>query len=237
MYPIQEILDSIDSNPLVLLSAAPVFAAGFILYIEGIRVASRDKVEGVPWPVNMYNTAHDLAFLALYSRWFDELDHWAFKAFWIAFVFYAALELVAHYQTIKYHIWTKTSWNRSLVLMLYVVAQALVFMAFRSIHQASADYLFLNAFATTWLPVSLLNIAMLRRRGNRRGQSLFLAVSVMIGSSMFYLVFMPVLSPHFDNVPMLVAGIFVALMGIFYTVLLARTPADSPKQLTLIQGS
>jgi hypothetical protein len=227
MYSTQEVLAAFDdSTAQVLAAGGLVFIGAYIQYIEGIRLGFRHRTHAIPVLANMYFFAHDLVFIALFGRWFFEIGHWSYKLFWAALFAFTLLELVVHYQTLRYsqqELMPGTS--RRKFVIGYVGLQVLVLAIFLLAFGLIDDELFLYHFGITEVLSNVFNIPLLMSRKSRKGQSLLLAVGLLIGSNVgFFFFFLPSLSPAFSAPWVSITGVAVTTLNLCYMALLVRTP-------------
>lgn len=229
MYSIDEVLHNADTRTVaVLLSGLVTFVGAYILYIEGIRVGFRDRTHAIPVFGNMYFFAHDLYFVAHYERWFVEIGHWMYKLFWVGLVLYGVLELVVHYQTLKYsrkELFPSLSGWQSVVA--YLGLQAGVGVAFWFLHSLLDDPLFLSHFTITQVICSCMLLPMLKSRSNGKGQSMLLAGGVLASGSSFVFLLLPTLSSAFAVPQFKAVGVVMAAAVVSYMWGLSRAKAGA----------
>ena len=223
MYSPQEVLANIDKSLWTVIAIGTVtFGAAYLMYIEASRLGFRQKTHAMPVFVNMYNFAHDIAFVMLFKRWFFEVDHILFKLFWGALVFYGLMEAVVHYQTLRYSgerlFPGFKPWQR---VSAYVLAQVGVGLLFWLVNSLMVDKLFLLHFTITVIIGNTFNIPMLLSRNSAKGQSLVFAASVLVMTVGFFF-FLPVVSSSFATPLFQMLGVGLTILGIVYLVWLAR---------------
>lgn len=241
MYSTQEVLTNINTNMvLVLLAGAAVMGGAYTQYIMAIRIGFKHRTHALPVFANMYFFAHDVMFAARFEHWFSEINHWMFKLFWFAIIPFVVLECVVHYQTLKY---SREELFPGLTQRQYVVAylgmQLAVATVFAYIYSLLDDPLFLLNFSLTEIVSNAFNLPMLLRRRSSKGQSLWLAGGLLLGSNIgFFFLLMPQLSPNFTRPPFLAVGACVTGMNLLYMWLLKKhqpyeAPQQEPEQLAL----
>jgi hypothetical protein len=233
MYSIAEVLHNADTRTVaVLLSGLVTFVGAYILYIEGIRVGFRDRTHGIPVFANMYFFAHDLYFVAHYERWFVEIGHWMYKLFWVGLALYGVLELVVHYQTLKYSrkelFPSLNGWQS---VLAYLGLQAGMGVVVWFVHSMLTDPLFLIHFTITLFIASAVLLPMLRSRSDGQGQSLLLAGGVLASSSSFVFLLLPLLSSAFATPQFRALGVVMVVMVGSYMWALAKVKAGAPVSL------
>ena len=227
MYSTQQVLAAFDdSTAQVLAAGSLVFLGAYIQYIEGIRLGFRHRTHAIPVLANMYFFAHDLVFILLFGRWFHELDHWSYKLFWVALLIFTGLEVVVHWQTLRYsHKELMPGASRRGYVIGYVGLQLLVLAIFVLLFTLIDDELFLYHFGITEVLSNVFNIPLLLSRKSRKGQSVLLAVGLLIGSNVgFFFFFLPALSPAFSAPWVAITGAAVTTLNLCYIAMLVRTP-------------
>lgn len=234
MYSTREVLTTIDAHMAwVLFAGAAVMVGAYTQYIVAIRIGFKHRTHALPIFANMYFFAHDVMFAARFEHWFSEINHWMFKLFWFAIIPFVALECVVHYQTLKY---SREELFPGLTQRQYVVAylgtQVAVAVAFGYVYSLLDDPLFLLNFSLTEIVSNAFNLPMLLRRRSSKGQSLWLAGGLLLGSNIgFFFLLMPVLSPSFTRLPFLAVGACITGMNLFYMGLLRKhAPYEAPAQ-------
>lgn len=233
MYCVNEIINTFDTSiGLILLTGAFFLTASYIYYIEAIRLGFRDKTHAVPIFANMYIFAHDITFLLLANRWFNEVHHWLYKVFWFAVIIFVIMESVVHYQTIKYSgkdLFPQLGQQQ--YLLIYLLMQIGVAILFYFIYTQLNDFLFLIHFTLTIIILNALNIPMLISRGSGKGQSMVTAFSILIGPNIvLFLFFLPLLASYFRSLPFILMGIGVTILNLIYIWLLTKYPKYMPQQ-------
>ncbi|BDB44751.1 hypothetical protein [Mycobacterium kiyosense] len=103
MYDPHAALEAIDSHTLsILLFYAVAVLAGFVYFIEAIRLTISQKVYAVPLATAIFIFAHDLSFLVYYDKWFNQYGHWWCKAWWFVLLITVPLEMLLIYFVARY---------------------------------------------------------------------------------------------------------------------------------------
>ncbi len=217
-YNPSDVLSAIDNSLLtVLIAGAISFVGYYFYYIQGIRMGFRDKTHGIPVFANMYFFAHDVAFVGHYDRWFNEVDHWLFKVFWVALALFAILEFTVHYQTIKFSKATVfPNLTGSKWLAAYIGLQLAIAAVFWFIFNLIEDYLFLIQFTIAVVVSVALMPLMLRHRQSSKGQSQSIAWALIVTPSVFFFGFLPQVSPYFLGSHYVLMGLATVGVGIWY---------------------
>ena len=230
-YSVDMVLANIQNSIWsVLLGGAVIFVGYYLYYGESIRLGFRDETHTVPVFANMYFFAHDVFFLALFQRWFFEIDHWLYRAFWFGLVIFTGLECVVHYQTLRYSqqdLFPRL--NRRQYLIAYAGMQLAVGVLFWFIHTQIADYLFLISFASTIVVSVAFMLPQLCARASQKGQSRLLSASLIISPIGFFFLFLPAMSSYFASLPYILLGITTVIVAVIYAWCLPRYPAYTPQ--------
>lgn len=229
-YAANEVVSNIQNSLVaVLLAGAVIFIGYYLFYGEAIRLGFRDKTHSVPLFANMYFFAHDIIFISLFSRWFNEVGHWLYGAFWFGLVAFTVLEVIVHYQTIRYSqqdLFPKLT--RRQFLITYAGMQLAIGILFWFIYTQIDDFLFLITFASTVIVSVALMLPLLHSRGSQKGQSRILAASLIISSFGFFFMFLPTMSSYFASLPYIVMGITTVVVALIYMWSLSRYPKYTP---------
>ncbi len=226
-YKVDQVLTTIQNSTfLVLLACSVIFFSYYVYCIEAIRLGFRDKTHAIPLFGNMYYFAHDLVFLSLFRRWFFEIDHWFFRAFWFGILVFSGLECIVHYQTLRYshrEIMPRLSFRQ--YVFVYVSMQIAIGISFWFIYFRIADQLYLISIASSIVVSVVCMPSFLLSRKSRKGQSLLLASSLITGTAGHFFLVLPLMSPYFISLPYMAVGIITTITGVVYLILLSRSPA------------
>ncbi|MFL5357737.1 hypothetical protein [Archangium sp.] len=219
MYSIQEVLNNIDAKTAIILASGIVVLVGaFLMYGEAIRLGFRDKTHSIPLFANMYFFAHDLFFVAKYDYWFHGVGHWLFKLFWVALLVFTLLELVVHYQTLKYS--RKELFpmlTQAQYVLVYVALQGGVVVLFWFVYSVLEDPLFLINFALTEILSSTLLLPLLWSRRSAQGQSMLLGSAVLVGADVgYFLLLLPLMAHEFATPVIYSLGGVLAVLTLGY---------------------
>jgi hypothetical protein len=229
-YSVDEVLANIQNSTwAVLLTGAVIFVGYYLYYGEAIRLGFRDKTHAVPVFANMYFFAHDIIFVSLFQRWFYEIDHWLYRAFWFGLIAFTVLECVVHYQTIQYSQQDLfPTLSRRQYLIAYAGMQLAIGILFWFIYTKIDDYLYLISFTSTVIVSVAFMLPLLHARASQKGQSRLLAASLIISPIGFFFLFLPVMSRYFVSLPQIVMGITTVVVSIIYMGRLPRYPTYVP---------
>lgn len=229
-YPMNEVLANLQNSiGSVLLGGAVIFVGYYLFYGEAIRLGFRDKTHAVPVFANMYFFAHDMLFISLFQRWFYEIDHWLYRAFWFGLIAFTALEVVVHYQTIRYSLQDLfPGLDRRQSLLAYSGMQLAIGILFWFIYTQIADDLFLISFASTVIVSVAFMLPLLLARSSQKGQSRLLAASLIISPVGFFFLFLPSMSRYFASPPYYIVGAVTVAIAVIYMWCLPRYPVYTP---------
>ena len=107
-------LSSLDDHKAVLVPFALAFIMNYVWFIDGMRVARRERRYSMPIAATYVFMAHDIAYVAHFSRWFGDGGHWFSRLFWVGMVLSLLMELILLDQTIRYgHAEHAPDWSRA----------------------------------------------------------------------------------------------------------------------------
>jgi hypothetical protein len=176
VYDPSAVLAAIDSHlTVVLLLCAVTFIGVYTWFIEAMRVGRRDRTYTFPIFCTAFWFAHDTSFVARYSLWFHEYDHWFFKLFWVAIITMIAMEFVYLRQTVRYgraELFPRFSTRACTLLVAAALVSGIV--VWSTIKAALNDDLYLISIGLTIAVYPPFAIALILRRGSTRGQSVLM---------------------------------------------------------------
>jgi hypothetical protein len=205
------------------------FIGGYLQYAGAIKIGFQHKTHGLPLGCNLWFLAHDTTFVAYYSYWFFELDHWLMKAFWGGLLVFSILEMAVIFQILKYS--KKELFpglTPALATAAFLVCQATAYIAFWWFHQIIQDPLYLISFMSTVLLSPVLQIPMMLSRGSRRGISLITLIGHCCLAAGFYLWVFQVDS-YFTNPLVVSVGVANMLLALATVYLYFKLPAYNPQ--------
>lgn len=231
MYSPAEVLANIDRSLWTVVAAGAVlFVGAYGMYIEAIRLGFRDKTHAIPLFANMYFFAHDIFFIALYDRWFHEVNHVLYKLFWVGLVIFTLLEVVVHYQALKYSREELfPSLTQKQYVLAYVVMQVAVGVFFWFVFSQLDDYLYLVNFCATIVLSNAFNVPLLISRNSQRGQSRLLTRATLMMVVGFFFLLAPQLSIYFATPVFWTLGLCTVALNLLYAHCLARYPRYDPE--------
>lgn len=228
MYDPVAVLAAVDQNAVpVLLIAGLALIGNAIYYYEALRLGFRERIYAMPLSGLFFFIPHDMHYVLLWEKWFVEYDHWFLKLFWVALVFTALAAWVFLFQFLRYG---QREWlpqvSRPMFVGLVLCGLLLscgVWLALKAVLQ---DELFLFAFGLTAFWCAPFGMALMLRRGSRKGQSV-LMWSGFLAIPLFYWPATAIyLGPYFQSPAWLALGAAAVIWGIANIVLLRWLPAS-----------
>lgn len=207
-----------QSNMIWILGACTVsFIGAYIQYFGAITMGFRDRTHSIPLLGNLWFFAHDTTYVVNVHHWFFDEGFWLVKAFWGALLVFACCESVVTYQILRFSSAELFPGQSHLQAGLnYLGLQLFTYGLFWWFLSMIRDPYYLLCFSTTVVIAPMFNISMMRKRGSRRGFSMFL-LSGFIPLTVGFWAWMFLIDPYFrapffmlvalGNVGMAVAGI------------------------------
>ena len=224
--PVDVLINIQNSLGSILLGGVVIFVGYYLCYGEAIRLGFRDKTHAIPVFANMYFFAHDTIFIALFQRWFYEVNTWLYRLFWVGLVVFTVLEVIVHYQTLKYsrqdlfpHL------SQQQYIFAYIGMQFAIGILFWFIYTQIDDFLYLISFASTVIISVAFMLPLLHARSSQKGQSRLLAASLIISPIGFFFLFLPAMSSYFASLPYYAVGFVTVVVAVIYMWVLPRYPA------------
>lgn len=177
----------------------------YIYYVEAVRCGLRDKCAGMPWQTNMYNTAHDSIYVLSFANWFaagSPTNHILAQIFWFGIVVWLCMEMVVHYQTLK---WSRREMFPMVppsvgIVPIYLGCQAFIWLMVMWLRVTLDDPFFYILIATTYTACLLFNFHFLYRRGSRKGQSQLMVWALACTPICYWFFCLPAINPKMDNI-------------------------------------
>lgn len=187
-YDAQAVVRNTQDHMAWILGACAVsFIGAYMQYFGAIRNGFKDRTHAIPLIGNLWFFAHDTTFVVNFHHWFYEVDFWLVKAFWFALVVFACCESVVTYQILRYsrhELFPGKSLTQA--VLSYLVLQLFTYGLFWWFMSMVKDPYYLLSFSTTVVLAPLLNIALMRSRGSRKGFSLPMLVGFVLLSAGFW---------------------------------------------------
>lgn len=224
---IDAVLQHMEKHSIQLtICGAVTLVGGLIQFYEILRLGFKHKTHAVPLVVNLFWLANDVMYVALFSRWFHDVDNATFRNAWFVWLPYMFLEMTIAWQIVTYsrdEVFGGVSKARAWAL--YAFFQAGVFAFYLWLVDLLNDY-FLQVMGVITVIGSNMGIALLLRRRSRKGQSMFLATTLLVNQGFIsFFLFFPAWSPLFTTPTYYAVATAAVLLGWIYWFLLWRTPA------------
>lgn len=230
MYDPQAVLNGVDDHvvPFLLLSAVS-FAGLIIWYYEAIRIGERDRSFSMPPVITMVWLAHDATLVARFSDWFSgPYDHWLMQLYWVAMVCTSAVELLFVVQLLRFgrqELAPRLSPPAFTIGVL--AAQAATVVIWLALKRVIDDDLFQVTFALTAAMFPPFGMALLLRRGTRRGQTTRQWIGFTIAPAFWFGATIVAYGPPFRSALWILLGLVTTVWGALTAYLVARAPHRS----------
>ncbi|BDB44015.1 MULTISPECIES: hypothetical protein [Mycobacterium] len=230
-YSVDQVFGTLDNlDPRAFIGLALASTGYYVQYVSSVRKGFRDRIHGTPVACNMWNFADDFIYLCLFARWFgrNPYSHWFTIALWFGMAIWVSLELMTHYQTIKYSLAELIpTLGRGPAVALYLGAQLAMFVLMIFFINLVDDPILLLAIVSTQFTSVAFAIPMLLGRGHRRGISTAAARAMLVAPAAFLTLFLPAVAPQFDTAITYLAAAACFVTALAYNLLLRRYPVES----------
>ncbi|BDE16247.1 MULTISPECIES: hypothetical protein [Mycobacterium] len=229
MYDPHAALEAIDSHTLsILLFYAVAVLAGFVYFIEAIRLTISQKVYAVPLATAIFIFAHDLSFLVYYDKWFNQYGHWWCKAWWFVLLITVPLEMLLIYFVARYgRAETFPFLKQKGFTVLVILATVGLSVFWLLVKDAINDELYFVSFAVTVFSPLPFSTALMIRRQSRQGQSVLMQLT-QIPQALALLAAYSFIDSYFYS-PIFISFILVIVTWACVNIwLLRRLPENSP---------
>jgi hypothetical protein len=191
--------------------------------VEAVRLGRRDRIPAVPAVTTAFLFAHDFTFALRYSTWFDVVDHWYFKVFWVGMLGAVCVEVVLIVQFIRYgHRYIAPGMTRTTFASAYLVMQVATFVILWWVQSVLEDPLTLVTLAATSIVTVVPLVPWIISRGNASGQSMVFAVAGLIGPGSLGMLLLPALHPGFGTAVYYAVIAVQVVVSLAYIAFLAR---------------
>lgn len=181
----------------VLSACALSFVGAYMQYFGALTMGFRHRTYSIPLICNLWNFAHDTTFVMNFSHWFYEVDWWMVRAFWFALVVFASCECVVMYQLLRYgRKEVFPGMNLPQATASYIALQLFMYGIFWWLLSMVRDPYYLIMFSTATVLAPVFNIALMRRRGSRKGYSMTMLIGYVFLCTGFWL-WMFLIDPYF----------------------------------------
>jgi hypothetical protein len=191
--------------------------------VEAVRLGHRDRIPAVPAVTTAFLVAHDCTFALRYSTWFNEVDHWYFKVFWVGMLGAVCVEVVLIAQFIRYgHRHIAPGLTRTTFAAAYLLMQVATFVTLWWIQSVLDDPLTLVTLAATSIVTVVPLVPWIVSRGNASGQSMVFAVAGLVGPGSVGMLLLPALHPAFGTAVYYGVIAVQVVVSLAYIALLTR---------------
>lgn len=227
-YDPAAVLDSIDQHKLALVPCALAFVLNYVWFIDGMRIARREGRYSMPIAATYVFMAHDLAYVAHFSRWFGDGGHWFSKLFWFGMALSAVMEVILLAQTIRYgrdeH---APDWSRGLWTGAVLAGLAATMTIWWGVIGTFDDPLFLMSLCLVTAAYPPMGMALLLHRRGAAGQTVLMWGAFTALTLLWYPGAAYGFGEQFRSWPCLGLGALTAAWGALNTWLVARARVPS----------
>ncbi|KAA1421856.1 hypothetical protein F0U44_06195 [Nocardioides humilatus] len=220
------VFDALDDNMVPVFTLATLAMIGNYIWFAGaIAAQKRDKVYAIPLFLTFFWFAHDSSYVLHYDRWFNQYDHWFPQLFWALIIVTVAFEIYYMSQTLRLG-------HRELAAGLTVtqfragffLCLAAMYVAWLWLQQSMQDPIYLDIFALTVLSYPCLAIAMMLRRGDRRGFNATMCAGFLMMTVCYFTASTFFFGPYFQRWEYAAVGIASLTCGIAMTWVYRQLP-------------
>ncbi len=229
-YDPAEVLRAIDDHKVALLvPCAIAFVLNYVWFIEGMRVARRERCYSMPIAATYAFMAHDLAYVGHFSTWFGDGGHWFSKLFWVGMLLSFVMELILLWQTIEYG-WAEHAPRLSFGLWTAAVLAGLAgtVAIWWVLKGTLADPLFLMSLGLITAAYPPMGTALLLHRRSRAGQTPLMWAAYTGLTAFWFPATTFGFGDQFRSAPWIALGLLSFGWGALNTWLVARAPAARP---------
>jgi hypothetical protein len=243
-----DVAQHVDADPKgFILIFILVFGLGFVQYISTTISGIRDKADGTPLWAHVWYMAHDWSFIALFTVWFNDVDHWFYKAQWFGIVAFAFVEIWVTYVTLRdnrqelfekhFGRGKEVTWTKGILGFLAYWAIALILLNF--LRFMINDHSNLIIMLSCQMISCFCMIPLVLKNKSRKGMSMTYAWATLLGPAI--LTFAP--APFgmwtfcfpFLNTPMFyLGGLACVIASIYFIYLMRKTPKYKPEKELLM---
>jgi hypothetical protein len=214
-YETSAVLDAVDQHTLQILGLCALALVGnYIFWIENLRLGFRNQTYSMPVGCLLFFLPHDATFVAMYSHWFHDIDHWFPKLWWFGLCVTVGMELTFLFMLLKYGrkelAPTASQKMFSAIILLGLILCTVAWLVVKS---TMNDELFLIIFGVTIFWCAPFNLGLMMRRQSSVGQSQLAWFGYLL-MPLFYWPATLMLSPGFHSPLWLALGIATVVGGI-----------------------
>jgi hypothetical protein len=186
MYDPQEVLAALDQNMWrVIALCGLAMVCNYTWFFAAVAQGFKDKVVPVPVFCTLFWLVGDGSMVARYDLWFNVIDHWYVKLFWVALVFTVMTELVFLYMTLRFgRKELAPALSQPQFTALVFAGLGTMWIAWEFVKRLIGDELYIDYFHLANLAGPAFAAAMVLRRGTRAGTNPLIwgAYTVMVAS-------------------------------------------------------
>lgn len=230
MYEVGTTLQAVDDNVVLFLAlGALALLCNWLYFFECARLGRRDRCAPMAlWATTVF-MGHDGSYLLNYHDWFTTYDHWFPQLFWLGLVVTFTFECIFFVQTVRYGRaelapgMTQAQWTA------YCLGALTTGVVFWSVTRSYLDDpLYLMTFLVTFGMCAPATIALMVRRGSRRGVGARL-LWAYLGIGVFYIALTTIVMGDAFREPVWLLGSAVCVvLATFMLVLFRGLPAFAP---------
>ncbi len=173
MYDPNQVLAALDQNAAKVIALCSVaMICNYTWFFAAVARGFKDQVIPVPVFCTLFWLVGDGSMVARYNLWFNVIDHWYVKLFWVALVFTVLTELVFLYMTLRFgrKELAPSLTQRQFTLVVFT-GLAMMLIACALIKQLVDDVLYIDYFHVANFVGPVFAAAQVLRRGTRAGTS------------------------------------------------------------------
>jgi hypothetical protein len=186
VYDPNQVLAALDQNMWrVIALCSLAMACNYAWFFAAVVQGFRDKVVPIPVFCTLFWLVGDGSMVARYDLWFNVIDHWYVKLFWVALVFTVLTELVFLYMTLRFgRRELAPTLTRSQFALLVLAGLGAMWVAWELVKSLIDDRLYIDYFHLANLAGPVFAAAQVLRRGSRAGTTPFIwaAYTLMVAS-------------------------------------------------------
>ena len=172
LYDAERTLAAIDQHQtaIMLLCGAAMFA-NIAWFVAAWRAGERDRRYSTPLLATLVFLPHDLSYVARYDNWFNDVDHWFSKLFWVAIIPVVVFEVLFLLQVLRFgHEELLPGIPRRAFQALILAATAAAFVGWELTKRTLDDPLYLVSFTVLTFLSPILAAGLATRRHGSAGQ-------------------------------------------------------------------
>ena len=186
MYDPAPVLAALDHNKWrVIALCGFAMLCNYTWFFAAVRQGFRDRVVPIPVFCTLFWLAADASMLLRYELWFDVIDHWYVKLFWLALVFTVLCELVFLHMTLRFgRKELAPSLSQRQFSALVLASLAVMWIVWEQIKRLIGDVLYIDYFHLANVVGPVFAASEVLRRGTRAGTTPLIwgAYTLMVAS-------------------------------------------------------